>query len=495
MKFELSSMDGGSYISYSLKSNEKIDNYALNTIMNNNIDGVFKMNKESENGTDVFYINITSKVPLTMLLDKPVQKQFIVNVIERLLTISRDADDYLLNPDYFLFEHENIYIDLSTKSVSMIYLPIVRNGEKLDFKSFIKKLLFDVCYDTREDCSYVAHLINIINSKDAVSIEKALEMVRDIKKNNASYAPASQTMGSVPAMQVQEASARREVISYNSLVENQAGMGNVDASGKGFALRGKGKNIANIPEISRDSDNEKKNNSLLGGLFTKKEKAPKEPKANKASKMSQIPGGMAIPGQAPADRMAIPGQASADRMAIPGQKPMTGIEVPGQQMGLPQKQTTGSNYNEASYRNNNVINNCNASFENENDNSICGSTVMVGGSAICGKTVMKKGSETGKNAKITRVKTNESVAVSSGQFKIGRERNFVNFFIGDNSTIGRIHAQIDYNDGKYYITDINSLNHTYLGNDSQPIQSGMQYELYSGVHFRLSDEEFIFTIG
>lgn len=533
MQFELNSYEDGTYISYRVGYEEKIDNYALNTIMNNNIDGIFKMNKESENGADVFYINVTSQVPLAMLLDKPVQKDFIINVIERLVKISKDADDYLLNPDYFLFEHENIYIDLSTKKVSMIYLPIVREGEKLDIKQFIKKLIFDVCYDVREDCNYVARLLNVINSKEPITLEKTLEAIRNIKKM-AGGAPASLAPSSMQQVAVSSnvtVNSQETSFGGNSAAVQNNGFGGNIANNNSFNNNGMSGIPSNqsgaIPVAPVDNSNKKdeKKSGFLSGLFAKKEKEEKAPKPAKPAKTPNVPSGMAIPGQPavpPAQKsggMAVPGQPAvppaqkSGGMAVPGQaaqftpasapapKASQQMAVPGQGMAIPGQapvppkpaapapQPAANNFNQG-YAN--VVSNA-APIEKDSDD--IGSTIMIGGSAAGGKTVLKKNVAANGTAKLTRLKTNESVAIGAGQFKIGREKSFVNFFIGDNATIGRVHAQIDFNNGKYYLTDINSLNHTYMGSDTQPIQAGQPYELYSGIKFRLSDEEFMFTIG
>ena len=69
MLFEQNTYEDGTFLIYTVEDDAKIDNYALNTISQANIDGVFKMNREIDNGKIVFYINITSKVKLSMILD------------------------------------------------------------------------------------------------------------------------------------------------------------------------------------------------------------------------------------------------------------------------------------------------------------------------------------------------------------------------------------------------------------------------------------------
>lgn len=471
MKFELNSFEDGTYISYRLGAAEKIDNYAMNTIMNNQIDGVLNINRESENGTEVFYMKVTSLVPLSLLLDKPVQKDFIINVIERLVQIAKDADDFLLNPDYFLFDHENIYINLSTKQVWMIYLPIIRKGEKLDVKSFIKKLIFDVCFDMSEDCNYVAGLINIINSKEQISMEKTLEVIRNINRSNsvgASSAPFLKNQNEWNAAYAQKDNAGP--VYGTQTVSSVAAGNNIPTASREMPVPNTG--AVNIPENQRKVPTEKKP-GLLNGLFSKKEKEEKNKKSVQPAKVQR-------------------NSRNSNNIAIPGQPPVYSSQNPQNQ--IPQNQNPQNRIPQNQVPANSVPAPSRAMMEESDGNRNLENTIMIGGAAREGKTVLKSNVVINGKARITRIRTNETVTITSGQFKIGRERSYVDFYVGDNSTIGRIHAQIDVNNGKYYLTDINSLNHTYVENGALQLQPGQPYELHSGIRFRLSDEEFLFTI-
>lgn len=91
-----------------------------------------------------------------------------------------------------------------------------------------------------------------------------------------------------------------------------------------------------------------------------------------------------------------------------------------------------------------------------------------------------------------RVKNNESIRINKESFIIGKERSFVDYFIADNSAISRSHAKISIKDNKYYITDTNSTNHTYL--NGQMIQSSTDVEIRNGDKIRLANEDFEFKV-
>ena len=97
-----------------------------------------------------------------------------------------------------------------------------------------------------------------------------------------------------------------------------------------------------------------------------------------------------------------------------------------------------------------------------------------------------------KKPYIIRVRNNERVPVDKQIFKIGKEKTYADYYIGDNTYISRGHANIVQHDGKYFIVDNNSRNHTYVNGEF--ITSNIEVELHSGDTFRLANEDFEFKL-
>lgn len=106
------------------------------------------------------------------------------------------------------------------------------------------------------------------------------------------------------------------------------------------------------------------------------------------------------------------------------------------------------------------------------------------------KTVLLETPSIQIEAYLTRVKNEEKICISKEVFIIGKELYKADYQIADNKTISRQHAQIEKREDGYYITDLNSSNHTYV--DGKEISS--EYRLEQGMAVKLSDEEFIFSI-
>lgn len=75
--------------------------------------------------------------------------------------------------------------------------------------------------------------------------------------------------------------------------------------------------------------------------------------------------------------------------------------------------------------------------------------------------------------------------------RIGRDHEAVDIYVGNNTAIGRVHAQISQADGKWYIEDLASRNHTYV---NHVMVRGSRSLLHNGDVIALADEDFDFVI-
>ena len=93
-------------------------------------------------------------------------------------------------------------------------------------------------------------------------------------------------------------------------------------------------------------------------------------------------------------------------------------------------------------------------------------------------------------AYIKRLNTNEIIVLSKNEFLLGKGSQ-CDLVVCDNPTISRQHAKILFKNGKYYLEDLNSLNHTKV-NDNKIDQIT---ELTNEDTFCLSNEKFQFLVS
>ena len=92
---------------------------------------------------------------------------------------------------------------------------------------------------------------------------------------------------------------------------------------------------------------------------------------------------------------------------------------------------------------------------------------------------------------LTRLRTGEAITVNKSSFVLGKERSMVDYFIADNPAISRTHAIITSDGGRFFVTDKNSTNHTFV--NGKLIAPEVAKELLSGDRIKLANEEFEFS--
>ena len=86
----------------------------------------------------------------------------------------------------------------------------------------------------------------------------------------------------------------------------------------------------------------------------------------------------------------------------------------------------------------------------------------------------------------------KKIPIESASFKIGKDPSQADYVINGNNKISRVHAVIQTEGKKYFITDLNSTNRTFV--NKQAIPPGVKTEISPGASIRLADERFTFDI-
>lgn len=91
-----------------------------------------------------------------------------------------------------------------------------------------------------------------------------------------------------------------------------------------------------------------------------------------------------------------------------------------------------------------------------------------------------------------RISTGEEISVNKPVFRLGKEKSYVDYFVGSNIVVSRSHADIVTRGNKYFVKDLNSKNHTFINNQELPAHA--EIEIQDGARLRLGNEEFIFNV-
>lgn len=93
---------------------------------------------------------------------------------------------------------------------------------------------------------------------------------------------------------------------------------------------------------------------------------------------------------------------------------------------------------------------------------------------------------------LLRVLTDEVIIINKPVFRLGKERSYSDYFVGNNNMVSRSHADIVTREQRYFIMDLNSTNKTYV--NGVPITVRQEIEIKDGDSIRLGNEEFVFHI-
>lgn len=547
--FTFESSNSKTYLVYSLKADEKIDKLSIGMMSNNKIKGFLPVSYTQIDEKRLLKYDVTSMISASQIFSGTVNRKWVLGVFSGITNAMIEAEEFMINPNAFIIDLEYIYVDVSTTVANIVCLPVI-NDKTIDFKAFFKNIMFSAQFDSSENNDYVAQIISYLNNSTTFSPHAFRDLLNVISKGSAGVKPISnytvnQSMNnSVPVSTPTPVPATVPVIQpvpapspqfnavnqvnnnvncvpapNNQPVDNKKI--NKQSSQHGFNVpNGNGGAVQStqvkMPPNASPAVKEKKMSMFYLMCHYNKENAQKY-KAQKQNKnINNVPSnqmsGTNVPVQNNTNttvngrnNFAVPGQPS---VTIPNSNNMNNSNSAGnfssvqqstntkitqpvintvQQNPMPQQ--TGSNANPVVSVPPQQMNTVSADF---------GSTTVLGGGyngettvlgAVPNSSAVNQGAV---QAFIIRERNNEKIPVNKPVFRIGKERSYVDYFIGDNSYISRGHANIIERDGKYYIVDNNSRNHTYVNGNL--ITSSTEIELKNGDTFKLANEAFEFKL-
>ena len=553
MKFTYENQGAITYLVCELDPIEQLDTLTLGMLTNNHIAGFAPVVYTEMNGQRYLKYNISAKVTADQFFAGSMNKQRALTAFRNILSAICSADDYMIDLNSFLVDSDHIYLNVSSCETALICIPVISDKDiNSDVAALFKKIMFSTQFDNSEDASYITQLITYINGGTSFTVYGLQELVSKLQSGapvvsqvaptapganqQSSTQPAQQSAASaspfdstisiddMPAMMAQKQQtqqgqppvqipvtpiqpAQPQISPQNNVavpaqvaipiqppvqnfgVQTQSVKPQQPAvpqrpaepKGPGFAIPGQQRGYIQTPPappVEPQKKNAKKAEpvggkkmSLFGLLsnYSKEnaelyKKQKEEEKARKAAanvKSAQKPVVPAVP---------VPNQ-------MPCQQPPAAVPS----MGVPLQQ---QQYNQPQYQPPIRPVPVQNSF---NETTVLSPSMMSGG-----ETTVLSASDVGPNPALTRVKTGERISINKPVFRIGKEKSYVDYFIGDNTAISRSHANIHTDNGEYYIEDTNSTNHTYV--NGKLISSNVKVKLVSGDKVRLANEDFTFSL-
>jgi pSer/pThr/pTyr-binding forkhead associated (FHA) protein len=498
MEFSFETQGANTYLVYHLSADDVIDSVSLGMLSNNKIRGLAPVLFTRMDEHRYLKYNVSAKIPAGKFFTGEVTKKRLLGVFGGVADAIAEAGDYMLDASKLILGREYIFTDVTTYETLMICLPIDNSGNPApDIQAFFKEILFGSQYAPGEDNKYVAELISLLNGAAAFSLADFGAAVKRLQ-SETERAPAPAEPRYIPAPQyippppvVSEPPPTPAVSPAPARADSQPVYAPPPApparqQEREWAPRAEEKSISLVQLLLHYS---KENKALYNAQKAKKAiKAIKaeggtprrakpdiEPESKRAPRQIKnaqaapnagfaVPGVEAEPvkqGEAPEPRArayAEPVRTAAPR---PRQAPVQAYQTAaGPDAPAPRRQV---------------------SF---------GETVVLN-AAAAGSTEDLDGGRLDAPYLI-RSRSNEKINLTAPVFRIGKERSFVDYFIGDYTAVSRSLAVFTARGGEYFVADMNSTNHTYL--NGEMIRSGVEMKLEHGSKIRLANEEFEFRL-
>lgn len=492
MQFTYENIGNSTFLVYDVKSTEKIDNLTVGILSNRQIPGIIQTNFVQADGKTVLKYDVSSTVSVAHIFAGLVEKKHLMGILRGVVNAFSFAEENNIKASSILFDWDYIYTNVSTGETNLICLPLfVEETYEYDIRQSIIELINCLQFEQQEDTSYInkilnyldtvefsmqsfSSFLNTIDSKERMTsafeeinagrtqaISQEQYMVHSIMSGKVSMGlSGQQPIGAAGQPQMGMSSQ----VPMGAPGQPQMGMpGQVPMGAQGQPQMERpsqnsfGTSVSNNVEAGQD---EKITWSYLVLHFSKENisKYIQQKKSRKQTKNLAKNGNenvQIVPGDprqnVQSGYYGMPGQAP---MGMPNQQPMG---ITGRPMMPQQMMGTAMGY---------------------------GETTVLGMDELMAYQ---------RKVFIVRKKNGERVQITKPVFRIGKERSYVDYYIGDNTAISRSHAEILQRGEDYYIVDTNSTNHTYV-NDLM-LQSNVEAKLENGTHFRLANETFEMVIS
>ncbi len=531
--FTYQNQNTNTYLVYEMPCDDRIDTVTLGMITNNKIAHILPAIYTKMDNVGYVKYNVSSKISLKQFYGGTVNKKRLIKTFKSIVSAFLETEDYMIDSNSIVLDSDYIFVDVTTCEAEVVCVPI-RNilPKKSDMAAFFKNIVFSMNFNQEENCDYVAKIINYLNNTSVFSISGFKQLLDSMDSDNNAHVQVSHS-----------------VVPNNSI--NYAGSPDIQTSvyQKEPVLNEPKQNVLNntsvsVPKQSNINTNIPSTTNKVPPVQTKSggfdipNKNIQTSKSNITQNSTQNSDSQTVDDVKPMSMMYLLQHYSKENAALYkaqknakksdggnnksiGDSKKTSVPQPNNSINMPNRNypvaqpsnnmnIPNRNYpvaqpgqNTFQVTNNNLDTNSQSSFNTYNSTQTpiqvsgsvsFGETTVLGGVSVFGETtVLSSGNEiVEKKPYLLRVKNNEKILINKENFRIGKEKSFVDYFIGDNTAISRSHANIIVKGNDYFIVDTNSTNHTFV--NGKMIQSNIEIQIFSGDKIRLANEEFGFVL-
>ena len=486
------------YLVYEVKEEDSIDSMSLGMLTNNKIHGLAQTLFTQMDSQKYIKFNVSAKVSVAQFFAGAVNKKRLLGVFTGIVNAMLAAEDYMLDPTSIIMNMDYIFTDVSTCETDLICLPIVdTEAQPTDLGMFFRNIMFNTQFDQTENCDHVAKIINYLNGTPLFSLNDFKKLLEDIQEQKAKPVVTKVNNDTTSTTSDMPTKKQPSVPQTQTVPQQKSTLPPANNAGTGMNVPPAEKKQPEIqpevtgPEISFFYLMQHYNKENAAAYKAQKEAKKRAAAAGKGKAPVQpAPAQKKTPTPAPADTgfgFAVPGQAAPATQSNPQPSEQ---QVASAQKTVPQNaqthvQTNTTPAQQPAYVPREVPQGQSANF---------GETTVLGGGTAGETTVLSAAQNPNKviAPHLIRKKNNEKISLNKPVFRVGKERSYVDYFIGDNTAISRSHANFITREGEYFVVDTNSTNHTFV--NGTMINSNEEIKINHGDTIRLANEDFDFKL-
>ena len=517
LDFKYENQGVNTYLVYDVSPDNNIDTLGLGMLTNNTIPGLVKTLFTQIDEEKYIKYNVSAKISMKQFFSGVVNRKRLLGAFEGIVEGLMSAEDYMIDTSSIILDPEYIFVDVTSCLANLICLPITNiEIPNPDLGVFFKNIMVNTKFDQTENADHVAKIFNFLNSSPIFSLSDFQKLLDDLK-NESEHLQTQSSVNKpkqVQAQRIQPIAQSAPIVAPKPKAtpivpptqSKQPGSETVAVPQPIIPTKNAVTVLPNEQSEQTIGAEPEKKISIFGLLmhYSKENKTLYE--QQKATKKA---------GNDPSVTKPLPKQKKqldkSLKFAVPmdNQTPnTTNFAVPhniSQNLQpsvppQPQVQPSVKQPNNAQHLISQPIES--KSIQNK---QYVPPTVSQGQSMNFGETIVLSGGHIGETTVLNgsmqqaqtitpyliRNKNSEKIMLNKPIFRIGKEKSYVDYFIGDNTAVSRSHANI-ITRNTYFVVDTNSTNHTFVNGDM--IQSNTETEIHHGDKIRLGNEDFEFKL-
>lgn len=165
ISFKVRNIGSEKYLSYILDDDCEFDEELLDYLEENKIPELIDIIYEEDDENDYLTYNVTGRTTVDALLSNTVNAEKILGIIRGIASGIVNLRDLGIPASYVILHRNFTYVNPVTYDIGMLCVPVESEANiNAEFRMFVKDILTSVTYDDSEDCNYVAKLLNLLNA-------------------------------------------------------------------------------------------------------------------------------------------------------------------------------------------------------------------------------------------------------------------------------------------------------------------------------------------